>query len=126
MKGAARPNAKLITKLIPLARPRQTRLGLLPCIAYPPQGFRAVVGHHERTILRHGYANGTSPNLSISGDKARQKILILSPGAAVVYRNIDHFIACANAAVPGSVLSREYISVILGRKLLALVEGQFQ
>src|SRR5271155_707654 len=96
-------------------------------IADSPDRVRTVVADQQRTIGRHGHAYRTSPHVAIRQDEPGEEVFILAAGmSGLVQRHADHLIAHAHRSVPGAVLGRENVSLVLGRKLLAFIEGKFQ
>src|SRR5579871_3485534 len=85
-------------------------------VRYAPDTARAVICHVESAIVTHGYSYRSTPDLSISGDKSDEKILVLPGGFAVLHRNPDDLVASAIRTVPGSVFGCESVTVVLGWK----------
>src|SRR6185312_2499429 len=94
-----------------------------PGVAYAPNGFRTVVGDHERAIGCDRDAHGPAPHRAIGVDETRNEILVLALGVPVIERHANDFISRARGAVPGTVLGGEYVALILRRKLRSLVKG---
>src|SRR5271168_2782807 len=86
---------------------------LLAGVADAPDAAGAVVGDVEGAVVADGDADGTAPDLAVSGDEAGEEVLVLAGGLAVLHGDADELVAATVGAVPGAVLGREAVAVIL-------------
>ena len=82
-----------------------------------PDGVRAVIGHHQRSIPRDCDTHGASPQISVGSHKASQEILVFAGGVAILHRHQDNFISCAHGAVPRTVFGGEEMPCMFGNCL---------
>src|SRR5262245_33099181 len=78
------------------ASPRRAR--------HAPDHPIAILGHQQRSVLRHRDAHRSSPHLLVADHKPRDEILVLAGRLAVLHPDADHLVAGALGAVPGAVL----------------------
>src|SRR4051812_12586423 len=71
-----------------------------PFVAHAPDGVRTVIADKQRAILRDRHSNRTSPDFSVSGVEAGEKVFVLTAGMTIFQRHSDDFISGALAAVP--------------------------
>ena len=70
-------------------------------VANAPDGVRAVIRYQQRSVLRHGDADGPSPDATVVDHKPGHKIFVLAAGPArLMSRYADDFISGAYRSVP--------------------------
>src|SRR6266478_5950974 len=66
-----------------------------------PDGVRAVIGYHQRSVLSHRDADRPPPHVSVVDRKSGDKVFILAAGpGCLVQRYADHLISGAHRSVP--------------------------
>ena len=93
------------------------RLGL---VRYAPDHVLAVVGHEERAVCSHGYADHPAVDVLAGGigRESREKWRRRPAGDPVAKGNEDNLISAEHPAIPGAMLGDESATAILGRELL--------
>src|SRR6266508_1575066 len=102
------------------------RSPLLSGVGDAPDPVAAVVGDEEGAVLRDGYADGASPDVSFRRHEAGQEVLVLSRRDAVPEGDADDLVSGALLPVPGAVLSGEDVAGVFGGKLASRVEDHLE
>src|SRR5690606_14004388 len=92
-----------------------------------PDRAVAVLGHEERSVWRHRYADRPAPGLSLGGEEAGHEVLIGTGRlVAVVEGQPDDLVAGTDFAIPRAVQGDEGIAAILLAERLVVVEGDVE
>src|SRR5262249_43955295 len=81
-----------------------------------PHRAVAVFCDEQRAVVGDRHADWTTPDAPVVYDEARQEIVILAGGHAVIHAHADDFVACAGSAVPRAVERGKGVALIVARK----------
>src|ERR1700728_183870 len=84
---------------------------LLARVAHVPDRSRSVIRHEKRSVLCHGYAYRSAPDVAVCSREPGQEVLIFARCLAIFDRHTDDFVSCAVRFVPRSVLGGKGIAL---------------
>ena len=96
-------------------------------ISDPPDRAATILGDEQRAVIGHCDADRATPYLGVGDHEAGHEILVFACGfAAAVEQQPHDFVSRPLVAVPGAVHGRKRTALVLGGKVVALVEDHLQ